>query len=257
MNNINDILKIPDRCLLNKKVTKAFFKRNFDLTSADKSLLEDAHILMTIDWVASVSPSTANINAYTDDQNSFEEVQVIAVLTGDPNFDKNKQKIAELIQKYIPYPILLIISNGEKFVVNSCNKRINQNDQTKRTVDKRFFTEDIPVNDPTSEQKQFLDSIGFSGLDKTNLKTFYDSYTQRIIALHTAKLAGIFTPRTQSRTIEDMQHLERIDTLQSEISMMEKQVRKETQMSQKVLLNTQINQKRKEIEHIKTLITTY
>ena len=97
MDNLNNILKIPERCLVNKKITKAFFKRNFDLTSNEKILLDDFNIIATIDWLANVRPSTANISRYQDENYLFEEVQVIAVQTAENNFDYNHFRIAELI----------------------------------------------------------------------------------------------------------------------------------------------------------------
>ena len=37
--NYNQILNIPERCLLNKRLTKAFFLKNFDLSGTEKKLL--------------------------------------------------------------------------------------------------------------------------------------------------------------------------------------------------------------------------
>lgn len=255
MDNLNNILKIPERCLVNKKITKAFFKRNFDLTSDEKNLLDDFNIMATIDWLASVRPSTANISRYQDENYLFEEVQVIAVQTAENNFDYNHFRIAELIQKYIPYPILLFIYHPNAFVLNTCDKKINQNDSSKRTLDKKYSTEIISWIEITEQQQAFLNSIAFENLDKTNLKTYYDSYTLRMIALQAAQLNGFFIPRSQSRTLSDMDQLEKIEGLQNEIQLLQNQAKKESQLSQQIALNTQVQLKRKQIEQLKALIT--
>lgn len=255
MDALNTILQIPDRSLVNRKITKAFFKRNFDLTSTEKSLLDDFSAISGIDWLASLSPSNSNINSYKDEQYIFEEVQVIVVHTSGNDFDKNALRIADLIQKYIPYPILLCIRQDGFFVLNACDKKINQNDSDRRIVEKKYTTETIDQHSPTERQKSFLNSLAFSELDKTNLKTCYDSYIQRMIALQAAELSGVFTPRTKDRTQSDMEKLEKIETLQKEILVLQNQIKKETQLNGKVSLNTEIQNKRKLIEQLKALIT--
>jgi hypothetical protein len=255
MDALNTILQIPERCLVNKKITKAFFKRNFDLTSTEKTLLDDANAISGIDWLASVSPSNSNINPYKDEQYLFEEVQIIVVHTSGSDFEINHQRIADLIQKYIPYPILLCIRKDGTFVLNACDKKINQNDSNRRILEKKYITESIDKQETTECQQSFLSSLIFSELDKTNLKTYYDSYIQRMIALQAAELSGVFTPRTKARTQSDMEKLEKIEALQKEIQLLQNQAKKESQLNQRILLNTEIQNKRKLIEQLKALIT--
>ena len=256
MDKLIQILQIPERCMVNKKITKAFFKRNFELTVAEKKLLEDFTLVIQIDWLASVKPVNSNIITCTQEQAVFEEVVIISVQSGEDNFDKNKQKIAELIQKYIPYHILLCIYNNNYFALNTCYKRINQNDATKRTVEKHYFTEDIINTAPTEKQKSFIKSLSFSELDKQDLKTFYDAYTNRIIALQAAELTGIYTIRKNERSKQDVQHLEKIARLRSEILTLQNQAIKETQLKVQVTLNTDIQERIKEIRKLEKILTS-
>ncbi len=147
METLNTILQIPERSLVNKKITKAFFKRNFDLTNSEKLLLDDFNMVIAIDWLASVGPASTNISRYQDEQYLFEEVQIISVQTTEPNFERNHPKIADLVQKCIPYPILLCIYHRDAFVLNTCDKRVNQNDNSRRTIEKRYSTEIVSRKD--------------------------------------------------------------------------------------------------------------
>ncbi len=254
MDLLNTILHIPDRSLVNKKITKAFFKRNFDLTSSEKALLDDFNIVTSIDWLASVSPANSNIPPFHDEFYLFEEVQVISIQTSDLDFDRNHHRIIDLVQKYIPYPILLCVWHKDAFVLNTCDKKVNQNDSTRRTIEKNYTTEVINRIKPTERQQAFLNSLNFAGLDKTNLKTYYDSYTQRLISLQAAGVSGVFIPRTRDRTQSDMEKLEKIETLQKEVQLLQSQAKKETQLSQRIALNTEIHEKRNQIEQLKALI---
>ena len=257
MEVVNQFLQIPDRCLLNKKITKAFYKRNFDLTTSEKALLEDPEIMVAVNWLASISPDTANINSFQQDNYLFEEVQIISVQTTERNFSINQQKIADLIQKYIPYPILLTVFTELNFILNTCDKRINQNDSSRRTIERRYFTEAISLEVANDQENAFLKSISFGNLDKTNLKTLYESYSRCIIALQASALNGLFIPRTQIRTQENLIHLENIETLKNEIITLQNLAKKEKQLKQQINLNTQVQMKREEIEHLKTLIINF
>jgi hypothetical protein len=250
MDSLNTILLIPQRCLLNKKITKAFFKRNFELTSSEKTLLDDFTIVTSIDWMASISPANANIVSYQDEFTIFEEVQVISVQSTAIDFEHNHPRIAELVQKYIPYPVVLCIWQDESFVLNTCDKKINQNDHFKRTIEKRYTTGIISQPDITEQQQQFLNSMAFAELDKTNLKTCYEAYTQRIIALQAAAVSGFYVPRTQNRTLSDLARLEKLEFLQKEILLLQSQAKKESQLSLRVEMNTQIQLKRKLIRSL-------
>lgn len=254
MDNLNTILEIPERCLVNKKITKAFFKRNFDLTSSEKLLLDDFSAVVAIEWMASIGPTSANIDRYIDEEFIFEEVQVISVQTTELNFTINHFKISELVQKYIPYPILLCVWCNKNFVLNTCDKKLNHNDNTKRTIEKRYSTAIIEKESISSQQHAFLQSLAYGNLDKTNLKTFFDSYKQRMIALQTSELSGLFVPRTNSRTKSDLDKLEKIEMLQKEIQTLKNQIVKESQLNQRVTFNTQIQGKKTEIENLKILL---
>jgi len=164
------ILQLPEKCLVNKKITKAFFKRNFDMTRTERNLLDDANSVISIDWIASISQSNANVSAWQDAESTFEEIEVIAVTTNTDNLNKQATPIIDLIQKYIPYHLLLVVTDGAKTVWNVTYKRINQNDNNKRTVDKKFTSELIDLNGDNAIHKAFIESLNFSKLVSTDLK---------------------------------------------------------------------------------------
>jgi hypothetical protein len=256
LQQLADILLLPESCLIHSKLTKAFFKRNFDLSVAERKLLDDASSVVQMDLLASVKTGNSNIEGYADEQMQFVEVLLIAAQTNESDFDKNKLKIAELIQKYIPYPILLCIYCDKWFIMNTCDKRINRNETDKRTIEKSYYTENISRTAPNEKQKAFLDSLTFSGMNKQNLKTLFDDYTNRIIALQAAELMGTYVVRKNERSKEDVQYLENIARLQSEILTLQNQAKKETQLAVQVKLNAEIQERRKEIQKLEKILTS-
>lgn len=254
MENLNQILQIPERCLVNKKITKAFFKRNFDLTLSERKLLDDSSIIIQIDWIASLKPTQINIEGFNNNQTIFEEVQVITVFTETSEFDKYKSKIIDLIQKYIPYHILLCVYSSKEFVINTCEKRINLNDSNRRTIEKTLVTENILINTETTIQKTFLKDLSFENLDKHDLKSLYDSYSKSIVALQASNINGEFINRPIEQSKQDLERLERIKKLENEILLLQNQANKESQLNTQVKINSEVQFRRKEIESLKQQI---
>ena len=252
MNEWNDILRVPERCLVNRKITKAFFKRNFELTLTDKNVLDKQ--IDGINWLASLNPENTNIPSFASEDVVYEEVQILTVTTSQADFDRDHVKIAEVIQKYIPYAILLCVSTAEQMVWSTCNKRGRQNDKTKRIIEKRFFSQIIDMQQQSQTQRDFLNSLSFSALAKTSLQDLYISYTERIFALQAASLNGTFALRTQERTQVDMLLLERLEALEQEVTTLAQKAKKETQLNDQVQLNLLIQNKRREITLLKNKI---
>ncbi len=225
------------------------------MTLAEKNLLDDYNTISAIDWIASISQVNANVPAYQDYESTFEEVQVIAITTSPESLNKNASKIIDLVQKYIPYHMLLIVNDGVNSIWNVTYKRINQNDNNKRTVDKKFTADSITANTTNKVHKAFLEALSFSRVPSTNLKVLYDGYVQCFVGLTTAPIIGTFETRPTERTKEDIERLERINTLEKEINTITNTAQKETQLNKRIELNTQVQQKRKQIELLKNSIT--
>lgn len=256
ISKIENLLHLPAKCLANRKITKTFFKRNFELTKNERNLLDDFSIVVSIDWIASISPNTCNVPAFSTSNSSFEEIQVIALQTNNKDFERNYYKLLELIQKYIPYHTLLILYTDKVLVWNTCFKRINENDNTKRVIDKMFSTDIILMNNPTESQIKFFGGLSFEKLDKTNLRTLYNGYVQQLVALNAAEVRGEFSTRPADRTKQDVIYLEEIAQLEKEITVLSKKVKRESQLNIQIDLNSQVQLKRKQIDRIKQLINT-
>lgn len=251
-----DILQLPSRCLVNKKITKAFFKRNFDLAPSDKRLLDDYSLVSGMDWIASINPATSNISRYEDDNYVFEEVQVISLNTSPKGLDKNLERLSGLIQRYIPYQVLLCIVDDNSFVINAADKRVNLAMKSSLVIEKQFNSTRIVLSDITPQQRAFIESLAFAKLEKLNLKVFYESYIQRIINIQTASVVGSYSLPTPEEARQNHKHLQRIAALQEEIVLLQNRIKKETQLNAQLETNIKIQQLRKEIKEVESLLIT-
>ena len=250
----NNIFQIPERCVLDKKLTKAFFLKNFDLSVVEKKLLNNS--IQSMDWLASIKPSSANISTVVNSHYAYEEIQLFVCTVADNLLNELADKCIQLFQKYIPYQMLVIVEDSSHFVLNASDKRINLNDANKRTIESYSTTTPLSKLYVNAISTSFYEALHFSALDKTNLETTYKSYIQAIVQFQTASITGSFYKRNHIRTEEDMKLLNAIDVKEKEILRLSNLIKTATQMKSKVSLNMEIQMQRKEIEEIKNKLGT-
>jgi hypothetical protein len=250
----NTIFNIPERSILDKKLTKAFFLKNFDLSVIEKKLLNNS--ILNMDWLASIKPTIANIPAVKNDNYVYEEIQIIVCTVVDNQLDELANKCIALLQKYIPYQMIVIVEEDNNFVINACDKRINLNDTSKRIIDNYNTTTALSKLYKNEITTSFFEVLDFSSLDKTDMETTYKSYIQAIVQFQTASITGAFNKRSHSRTEEDMILLATIETIEKEVVRLSNQIKKETQLNNRVSLNIEIQNQRKKIENIKNKLGT-
>ena len=250
--NYNNTFHFPDRCILNKRLTKVFFTKNFDLTSSEKKVLNTS--ITKMEWLASIKPANSNIPIHKDTEYLFEEVQLM-ICRVSVELEKVVKTIVGLFQKHIPYQIVLIIENETQWVMSTCDKRINQNDGSKRTLENHFTTSPIEKSTENNTNHAFVETLSFSQLNKTNLKTVYESFTESIIQLKSSTLTGVFSKERKKRSKQDLEYLLKVESIQTELISLKSQLKKETQLNKRVSLNMEIQQRKQDIENIKhTLI---
>jgi hypothetical protein len=228
--------------------------KNFELSSVEKKVLNN--IIQSIDWTASIKPSNSNIPEYKDENYVFEEIQFILCNLNEDTLFENSDKCVSLLQKYIPYQIVLIVEDDNGFILNTCDKRINLNDKSKRTIERQISTPVISKLYKNEVTSSFLDSLDFITQDKISLQRLYKGYINSIIQLQSSLVTGSFNKRTGTRTEEDLNLLESMNMIEKEVIRLTNQLKKETQMSSKVSLNMEIQKQRNEIKNIKNKLST-
>lgn len=239
-----DILQLPERCLIQKRLTKAFFLKHFALSAAERKLLNEG--IDQMDWLASIR--AAHVPAFTSDTHSYEEVQVFAVelraSSTSGRVEQSGPKVADLVQKYVPYPVLLFIYDRENYLVNASTKRINQNDASKRTLEASVNTPVLSLLYADEVTKAFHRALRFTQLDKTDLRTFYGGYMHAVLQCRAAAHTGVFRQRPHTRSAEDLVILQRIDALEAELAALRSKTSKGLPVREQVEANLIIHERK-------------
>lgn len=251
----NDILNIPERNLRFHRLTKVFFTKNYPLAATEKKLLNG--VISKMEILAQITPLTANIVEVVNDVDSYENVFVIVCTVEDTLLEKVAYNCINLIQKYLPQQVVVIVEDDSGFKVNATLKRINQNDKSKLTIEGSYTTSTLSKLYKNDLNDAFFKALDFTNLDKTNLELLYKSYIQAIVQFNAASITGTYQKRSNARTAQDMEHLAQIEQLERDIISFASQMKKESQLNNKVQLNIKIQEKRNQIKDIKHLLNEY
>ncbi|WP_137887652.1 DUF4391 domain-containing protein [Pseudomonas sp. 2FE] len=249
-----DHLSIPRSCELNKPVFKKLFLENGVLDIADKTALKDD--VEKIRWLYTLKAATINVAAYVDSERDFSE---IAVLRVDLISTKRLKRIANFMQRSIPYPLILLFTHESQLCLSLSDKRINQADKEKWVVEDPLYTDWIDLAAPTAAQAAFLEDCNINSFSFANFLSFYKSLAERVIAINCAAHSGRYERdaadnienKPSEGRLERLRELEKLNLQKTEIA---NKLKKERQMGRQVELNTKIKQINDVIEKIRESI---
>lgn len=227
-------LALPRSSEVGKRIFKKLFYKNGQLNATDKKAFQE-----DIDFIEirnSLSPSSANIQAYRDDENEYEEIQILHVALSS---GKRVSRIADVIQKAIPYPVVIVASCNDDICINAALKRINKADQSKLVIEEAHETGWFSLASPEEWQQDFLKQLHATTFSFQNLYDFYTDAVNRIIAFKCASHTGEYTllPQEGGKAPDRASSLQRLEELEKELAGVRNQLKKEKNMGGKVRLN--------------------
>lgn len=242
-------LEIPDPCYLGKRIFKKLFYENTKLNATDKKAF--VNDIEEIEWIYTLKPETINIQRYEDDEHEYLEVAIIQVKLKE-NF--RYKRIAEIIQRSIPYPLVIVFRHNDSIALNLALKRINRADQNKIMVKEFHYADWISLENPLAHEIAFLENLEIKSFSYNNFYEWYADFLQRVVALNCAQISGSYELNYEEPGIDRVEELEQIYNLEQKQIELRSVLKKETQFSKKVDLNIQIKKTTQQIDDHKSRI---
>ncbi len=258
-------LAIPDSCYLGKRIFKKLFYENTQLNATDKKTFSND--IEAIEWRYTLKTEIINISRYEDDEREYFEVAVIEVTLKEP---KRYKRIAQIIQRAIPYPLLIVFKHGATIALSVATKRINRADREKILAEELQETHWLNLENLMDYEKGFLEKISITNFSYNNFYEFYNDLTDRITALNCAVHTGCYSLTTNntedtktgekggdyyaSETGNRLKRLLELERLQQEKAELRNRLKKEKNMGTQVELNTQVKKLSDRIEALKELL---
>lgn len=248
IDQFHDNLAVPEACHLGKRLFKKQFYEHGQLGATDKkAFVED---IDSIEWRHTIKPSTINIPKLEDDAHEYLEIAILQVMLTAAD---RHARIASVIQKAIPYPLLVVFVCGSRLAITAADKRINRADANKIVTEGSYDTGWIDLAAPDAAQAAFLADFRVTNFSYRNLYDFYQDAVARIIALNCAVHTGRYAlqaeaEKTSKGKTERLEALRQIEKFHQERRELRNKLRKEKNLGSQVSLNTKIKQLSDRIE---------
>lgn len=231
-------LELPGRCRVDQRVPKKLLVDNGAPTTADKRLINDG--IEEIHWVAALKPNTVGVSVYRDDLREYLEIAVLTVtLRATDNTPARAARLAELVHRAVPYPVLLLLYTAPRVALSLAHKRWAHNEAGKVVLDGPVVAVTLPDDAPsTTVAHAFTRALSLSNQPQSTLYGLYQGWMDSLYTLQAAKLTGTFQaasgPEQATRRRQALQECER---LEQEATGLRKQAAKESQLARRVELN--------------------
>ena len=246
-------LGLPEKALLQARIYKKQLLENADLTISDRKWINDD--IETIEWRYTLKPATVAIPKYEDAEREYIEIALLHITL---KANTHVKRLSEVVQRAIPYPLIVVFEHADSLLISLADKRINRSDSSKLTVEQFFesgwFDKDS-VN-LTEIHRHFLQNLAFTKLPHLDLYVFYQAIITRFNALEAAKHTGKFTLTADLQADKLRQeHLQTIKQLELQLVSLKAKVKNETQFNRKLETNILIKQIKQQIQHITTQLS--
>lgn len=180
-------LALPDAALVDRRVPKTLLIENGAPTARDKRhIREDVEELR---WLAVLKPSTIGVAAYRDTEREYLE---IAVLQLTLRAGARAVRIAELVHRAVPYPVLLTARHEDATQISLAHKRWSQGETGKTVLDGDVVTVELGNGTPVEAETAFRGALALTRQPRASLHALYQGWMNLLLALRVAGVTGAF-----------------------------------------------------------------
>lgn len=236
---IVNALGLPPGARVDSRVPKKLLVEQGAPTAADKRAIQDG--IDELQWFAACKPTTIGVPAFSDDTREYLE---IAVLGCAFRSGAKASRLIELIHRAIPYPVLLVTAEESGLAVSAAHKRHAQNEAGRTVIEQVIVASGLRADAVDSVQVAFLKSLALAQQPRADLYALYAGWISRIEAVNAARLTGTFAATDDQEAIDRRRAaLDAHLRLTKEIEGLRAKAKREKQLSRRVDLNLEIQQR--------------
>lgn len=251
---IEDILEVPRDCIVDSVIPKKDVFEAAELNNKDKRIFTD--LVKQIKWCYNFTEDNIRVSKYHDETRSYDEVELINIALKYENVhkidigkfkeDDKIDRIADIMMRFIPYPIFLTIQYDNELKFYSAHIRESKADYDKIVIDGKILSTNwMDLNNLSEIEEDFISKIQFNNLDRTDFYNFYNTYFEAVVQHDGAIMAG----GTVNLTVEEIKKIyDEISILDSKIKAIEKEIAEEDNFNTKMDLNIKAHRFKEEKE---------
>ena len=241
-------LDLPEAALVDIRIPKKLLIENSSPTAGDKRRIREW--VEEVRWLATLKPTTVGISGYRD---AVREYLEIAILNLTLRAKARAERLTELVHRAVPYPVLLIESQGAAPKLSLAHKRWSQGEAGKTVIDGDIVSARLGDGCTDELDTAFCDTLALSRQPRTTLYALYQGWVNSVQALRAAEVTGDFLiPTTAIKAADRAAALEEYALLESKIAKLSTAAEKETQISRKSDMNLELRRLRTDRGAVRT-----
>lgn len=231
-----DALALPDSSRVDHRVPKALLIQHGAPTSADKRRITDG--IQELLWIAALKPTTVGVPAYRDEAREYLEIAVMSV---EFRAGAKSRRLTELIHRAVPYPVVLIASQGKRLELSLAHKRRSQAEAGATVLDGDLVVSDLGLTLDAELLEAFRTSLALNRQPHAHMLALYQGWVDCVVALLAAKETGKFRlSHSPDESSERLTAMRKWNELGVTIGRLRVAAARERQMPRRVELNLQI-----------------
>ena len=240
---IEDIYEVPEDCVIDSVVPKKEIFDVADSNTKDKRIFTD--LIKQIKWCYNFTEDNIRVDKYVDDVRSYEEVELININLKYDNVhkigvgkfkeDDKIDRIADVVMRFIPYPLILTMQYENELKFYASHIRESKQDYDKIVLEgNKRFTNWMDIDNLSEIEEDFITKIQFDNLERSDFYKFYNNYLESIVQHDAAMLVGapVNLPIDEIERIYD-----EISLLDEKIKEIEKEISEEENFNRQMDLN--------------------
>ena len=229
-------LDLPGSSRVDCRVPKKLLLENAAPTAADKRYINDG--IEELWWVAVLKSTTIGVPEYRD---AVREYLEIAVLSLTLRAGAKADRLIELVHRAVPYPVFLVAEQVSRLHVSLAHKRWSQGETGKTVLDGEVIAAEWDAGLGADVLHAFQGALALLHQPRTTLYTVYQGWIETLLALHAARMTGVFTqPTSAQHAAARREALRECASLGTQIAALRTAAAKETQIARQVEINLEL-----------------
>lgn len=244
-------LNLPAGSRVDQRVPKKMLVENGAPTASDKRQINDG--IEEIQWLAALKPNTIGVPEYRDDVREYLEIAVLSVTLRS---DAKAGRLAELLHRAVPYPMILLLNSAQSLMLSLAHKRWAQNEAGKVVLDGGMVVVTLPDDVPSpAVEKAFMQALALGRQPQATLHVLYQGWMDTLQALLAARLTGVFKGAdSPEQAAARRAALHRCRDIDSQIASLRTSAAKEKQVARQVAINLEIRALQAERSAVRALL---
>jgi len=236
-------LDLPPSARVDQRVPKKLLVENGAPTAADKRKINEG--IEEVFWLAALKPTTIGVPEFRDGTREYLE---IAVLRAVLRVTAQTARLAELIHRAVPYPVLLIAMQGDELTISLAHKRHSQGEAGATVLDGALVVADPAAAAGAGVGAAFISELAVARQPRTDLFALYQGWVDTVVALLAAQVTGMFTIASSPEMAASRRAaLGECERLEAQMASLRAAAAKERQVARQVKLNLELKRVKAEL----------